>query len=137
MNDTPLEFGRVMAFYKGSVFPMVFPYGPATWPYFTQRANEAIVSALRMGDSIPQQIAIHLRWLNDIDACMYATEAAKPQWTAQDKVDDLCRAFGHDIIAIAHIWYLAIWCLARFGVLKTDNDQHGFVFEGVGSSEDN
>ena len=116
---------------------MVFPYGPATWAYFTQRANEAIVSALRMGDSIPQQIAIHLRWLNDIDACMYATEAAKPQWTAQDKVDDLCRAFGHDIKTIAHIWYLAIWCLARFGVLKTDNDQHGFVFEGVGSSEDN
>ena len=44
MNDTPLEFDRVMAFYKGSVFPMVFPYGPATWAEFTQRANEVVAA---------------------------------------------------------------------------------------------
>ena len=127
MSTAPEQFDRVLAFYKGSMFPMVLGGAPGDWAEFGTMANRTIVQALREGDSIPQQIAIHLQLLNKMDDCMYATEAAKPQWTAQDKMDDLCRVMGSNGIIVQSQWYLAIYCLLRFGTLE-DNDQHGFVF---------
>eukprot|EP01046_Picozoa_sp_COSAG06_P004186 COSAG06_NODE_172_length_21346_cov_503.127053_16_plen_141_part_00 len=126
---------KVFAFYKGSAFPMLLSVTMDDWATYKRTADECIVMGLRMGDSITQQSDIHMQLLDKVEACMYATEAAKRSWTAQHKLDDLCKTLGHDILTIKSMWYQAILCLERFGTLKTDNNQNGFVFVRESSSD--